>query len=84
MAGMLVLAGRAKDTIVLSNGENIEVVPISLSYSTAARLQHGSHGLAFGLYKIVCHSKEGADAPLLYCMSTLLLHQFSSSNHMLI
>ena len=40
MAGHIVLSGRAKDTIVLSSGENVEPAPIEDALAASPYIQH--------------------------------------------
>ena len=40
MAGTIVLAGRSKDTIVLSNGENVEPQPIEDACCASSYISH--------------------------------------------
>lgn len=40
MAGHIVLSGRAKDTIVLSSGENVEPAPIEDALAVSPYIQH--------------------------------------------
>lgn len=60
MAGNLVLAGRVKDTIVLSNGENVEPQPIEDACSQSDYIQfivlYGQDRRALGA--LVCKNEE--------------------------
>lgn len=60
MAGNLVLAGRIKDTIVLSNGENVEPQPIEDACSQSNFIQfivlYGQDRRALGA--LVCKNEE--------------------------
>ena len=60
MAGNLVLAGRVKDTIVLSNGENVEPQPIEDACSQSDYIQfivlYGQDRRALGA--LICKNKE--------------------------
>ena len=63
MAGNLVLAGRVKDTIVLSNGENVEPQPIEDACSQSDYIQfivlYGQDRRALGA--LICKNKEAFD-----------------------
>ena len=60
MAGNLVLAGRVKDTIVLSNGENVEPQPIEDACSQSEYIQfivlYGQDRRALGA--LICKNEE--------------------------
>ena len=60
MAGNLVLAGRVKDTIVLSNGENVEPQPIEDACSQSEYIQfivlYGQDRRALGA--LICKNQD--------------------------